>query len=92
LETEPTRTCALLVGLPEVTVVGVGEWPEWPQIVIAADHAPPSCCEVLADRRGTREVELVDLPVFGRPVRLVWTKQRWHTGVRRADRRRIHSA
>jgi len=27
---------------------------------------------------GVREVELVDLPVFGRPVRLVWRKQRWH--------------
>jgi transposase len=24
-----------------------------------------------------REVELVDLPVFGRPARLVWRKQRW---------------
>ena len=24
-----------------------------------------------------REVKLVDLPVFGRPVRLVWRKRRW---------------
>jgi transposase len=35
------------------------------------------CCEVLSHRHGTREVELVDLPVFGRPARLVWNKQRW---------------
>jgi len=28
-------------------------------------------------RHGVREVVLVDLPVFGRPTRLVWRKQRW---------------
>jgi transposase len=28
-------------------------------------------------RHGVREVELVDLPVFGRAARLVWRKQRW---------------
>jgi hypothetical protein len=26
LETEPTRICALLVGEPDVVVVGVGAW------------------------------------------------------------------
>jgi transposase len=26
---------------------------------------------------GRRDVVLVDLPVFGRPARLVWAKQRW---------------
>ena len=31
----------------------------------------------MAHRHGVREVELVDLPVFGRPARLVWRKQRW---------------
>jgi transposase len=77
LETDPTRMCALLVGLPDVSVVGVGEWPSWLRIVIAAAVAPPSCCGVLAHRHGVREVELVDLPVFGRPARLVWRKQRW---------------
>jgi len=45
--------CALLVGLPDVTVIGV------------------------VHRHGIREVEFVDLPVFGRPTRLVWRKQRW---------------
>ena len=29
--------CALLVGLPDVRVVGVGEWPQWVLIVIAID-------------------------------------------------------
>ena len=35
MESDPTRMCALLVGLPDVTVVGVGDWPHWLRIVIA---------------------------------------------------------
>ena len=80
METEPTRMCALLVGLPDVVVVGVGEWPSWLRIVITTTAVllgSPSCCGVVAHRHGVREVELVDLPVFGRPARLVWRKQRW---------------
>ena len=38
----------------------------------------PGCgCGGVVHRHGVREVELVDLPVFGRPARLVWRKQRW---------------
>ena len=37
METDATRMCALLVGLPDVRVVGVGEWPQWLRIVIATD-------------------------------------------------------
>ena len=78
METDPTRMCALLVGLPDVMVVGVGEWPSWLRIVIALDVERPRCaCGQLAHRHGVREVMLVDLPVFGRPARLVWRKQRW---------------
>jgi transposase len=69
--------CALLVGLPDVTVLGVGEWPNWLRIVIAVPVEASICCGVLVHRHGVREVELVDLPVFGRPARLVWRKQRW---------------
>src|SRR4051812_21388384 len=69
--------CALLVGLPDVVVVGVGQWPQWLRIVIAVDAERPLCCGRRAHRHGVREVVLVDLPVFGRPARLVWRKQRW---------------
>jgi transposase len=70
--------CALLVGLPEVTVVGVGEWRRWLRIVIASNAQRPVCeCGGRPHGHGVREVELVDLPVFGRPTRLVWRKQRW---------------
>ena len=58
-------------------VVGVDEWPSWLRIVIATALGPPICCGVVAHRHGVREVELVDLPVSGRPARLVWRNQRW---------------
>lgn len=70
--------CALLVGLPDVDVIGVGEWPKWLRVVIELPTDRPQCvCGGIVHRHGVREVELVDLPVFGRPVRLVWRKQRW---------------
>ena len=78
METDPTRMCALLVGLPDVRVVGVGEWPRFLRVVITTCVARPTCvCGSVVHGHGVREVELVDLPVFGRAVRLVWRKQRW---------------
>jgi len=70
--------CALLVGLPGAQVVGVGEWPRWLRVVITTSPARPLCaCGAMPYAHGVRDVELVDLPVFGRPARLVWRKQRW---------------
>lgn len=78
METDATRMCALLVGLPDVNVIGVGEWPRWLRVVIETASARPVCvCRGVVHRHGIREVELVDLPVFGRPARLVLRKQRW---------------
>jgi hypothetical protein len=42
LEMEPTRVCALLVGLPDVTVVRVGEHPCWLRIAIVTVLGPSS--------------------------------------------------
>lgn len=78
MESDPTRMCALLVGLPDVTIIGVGEWPNWLRIEVAGVGERPSCsCGTAAHRHGVREVVLVDLPCFGRPTRLVVHKQRW---------------
>ena len=81
METDPTRMCALLVGLPDVVVTGVGEWPRWLMVSIETMAAAvrPSCagCGSRPRDHGRREVLLVDLPVFGRPARLSWSKQRW---------------
>lgn len=70
--------CALLVGLPDVRVLGVGEWPRWLLVVIAAVGGRPVCaCGAHSHSHGVRDVDFVDLPVFGRPARLRWRKQRW---------------
>ena len=79
METDPTRMCELLVGLPDVEVVGVGEWSSWLRIAVRTCRRRLACtgCGTAAHDHGRREVELIDLPVFGRPTRLVWDKQRW---------------
>ena len=71
--------CELLVGLPDVNVNGVGEWPHWLRIEITRRAGRPVCdgCGGGVHDHGRRDVTLVDLPVFGRPARLVWAKQRW---------------
>ena len=34
-------------------------------------------CGVIAHSHGRRDVRLIDVPCFGRPVRLVWRKRTW---------------
>lgn len=77
---DPTRVCELLVGLGEVTVLGAVDEPGSPVIVhIETRSERPSCpeCGGLVWAKDQRPIELVDLPVFGRPARLVWHKRRW---------------
>lgn len=75
---DATRACELLVGLPDVTVIDVAEWPMWLRVTVVAVSERPTCsCGGIAHRHGVREVLLVDLPCFGRSVRLAWRKQRW---------------
>ena len=79
METDPTRMCELLVGLPDVDVVGVGEWPRFVRIAIVSRAQRPVCpgCSHGVHAHGVDEVELADLPCFGRRTRLVWSKRRW---------------
>jgi hypothetical protein len=55
--------CALLVGLLDVVVLGIADWPGWMRIVTMASSYRARCCGLLVHRQGVREVELVDLPV-----------------------------
>lgn len=79
METNPTRMCELLVGLPDVNVIGVGDWPQFLRLGITTRAERPRCpgCEGDVWLHDRVEVELVDLPCFGRQTRLVWSKQRW---------------
>ena len=71
--------CELLVGLPDVNIKGVGDWPRWLRIEITTRAERPSCpgCGGGVWHHDDVDVELVDLGCFGRRTRLVWSKSRW---------------
>jgi transposase len=80
VEVDPTRMCELLVGLPAVNVLGIDDGRDEVMVVhIESTAAPPPCpgCGRRAWVKDRPTVELVDLPCFGRPARLVWHKHRW---------------
>ena len=80
MELDPTRMCALLVGLPGVIIVAVEAWLTGPIRVHVETVASAVFCEGCGSRawvKDRRTVELIDLACFGRPVRLVWRKRRW---------------
>jgi transposase len=77
---DPTRMCALLVGLPEVTVLGADDEQDEPlRVQVETRVARPACgrCSAPVCVKDRPVIELVDLPAFGRPARLVWHKRRW---------------
>ena len=81
MECDPTRMCEKLVGLGEVDLVGINDLGEEAplEVVIGSRKARPVCegCGGSVWSKGYRSVVLVDLPAFGRPVRLGWRKRRW---------------
>ena len=81
METDPIRVCELIVGLPDVNVLGVEDLGAGRplRLHIECRGPRPACeeCGSPADVKDRPQVELVDLPAFGRPVRTVWRKHRW---------------
>lgn len=80
METNATRMCALLVGLPDIDVLGVEDKPEDPlRVHIETGSRVAGCagCGTRAWLKDQRPVELTDLAAFGRPAVLVWHKRRW---------------
>lgn len=80
METDPTRMCTLLVGLPDVNVLAVDDKSEKPlEVHIETTSTSMGCglCGTRAWVKDRRPVRLVDLPAFGRPAVLVWHKRRW---------------
>ena len=79
MESNPTHICELLVGLGDVDVLGVVDEPDAPLVVHIGTRRRPPCggCGGVVWSKGSAAVRLVDLPAFGRPVRLVWRKRRW---------------
>ena len=60
-------------------VLGVDDGADAPLALHIRTRRRPVCggCGGAVWSKGTSPVRLVDLPAFGRPVRLVWHKQRW---------------
>ena len=80
MESNPTRACELLVGLPDVDVLGVVDVAGRPiEVYVETRGDRPSCpgCGGRVVVKDRPPVRLVDLPCFGRPARLVWRKHRW---------------
>lgn len=82
METDPTRMCELLVGLPDVDVLGVTEpdtdgAPLVIEVMSRSDQGWCRECGVKARLKEVTPVVLVDMTCFDRPARLVWHKQRW---------------
>ena len=80
METNATRMCALLVGLPDVNVLAVDDQAGAPlRVHVETVEVVTGCagCGTRAWVKDRPEVALTDLPAFGRPAVLVWHKRRW---------------
>ena len=77
----PARMCEKLVGLGDVDLFGINDSGEQTPIgVVIRSRRPRPTSEACGGRvwsKGYRTAVLVDLPAFGRPVRLRWRKRRW---------------
>jgi transposase len=80
VETDPARMVEMLVGLPDVDVLGIEEQRSALTIHVRCRRSKPGCpeCGVVAQLKDRRVVRFVDLPCFGKSTTLVWHKARWH--------------
>ena len=90
MERDPERMVQLLVGLPNVNVLGVDDGRESIEIHVECRHSRPGCpdCGVLAHLKDQRVVTLVDLPCFGKSTKLAWhgpVPPRWSRSTRGAQ-------
>ena len=75
--TDPTRALAWMVGLDDVTFLGLDPG-EVTTVHVESVRRPVGCpsCGSFAQLKDWATVLLVDLPVYGRPTRLAWRKRR----------------
>lgn len=73
------QRCDVLVGLVGFHVLEVEERHGRLRVVIESAAEVEGCrtCGVVVHSHGRRDVRLVDVPCFGRPVQLLWRKRTW---------------
>ena len=79
METDPTRALAWLIGLP-VVFLGAEDGPDGEaRIYVQSVRTRGGCpiCGSVAWVKGHTDVELIDLPIYGRAARTVWRKRRF---------------
>jgi transposase len=72
--------CELLVGLPDVNVLGIDDESGHPLAIhVECRGVRPRCpsCSGAVVVKDRPVIQLIDLPAFGRPTRLMWRKHRW---------------
>ncbi len=77
MECDANRMCELLVGLPDVNVLAVDDADGLTVVIETRDRPVCLGCGRRPRVKDRDPVLLVDLPVFGRPSRLLWRKHRW---------------
>ena len=72
-------SCDLLVGLEGFHVIAVAKTDSGLRVTVESPPEVMGCptCGVVVGSHGRREVRLVDVPCFGRPVELIWRKRTW---------------
>jgi len=76
---DPTRTCAVLVDLPDIVVLRADREGSMPTVHIETRATSTGCpdCGVFARVKERVVVKYCDLPVYGIASTLVWHKRRW---------------
>jgi transposase len=78
--TNPTAINQCFVRLADVNILGVEDLGEGPlRVHVECVRVVQGCpqCGVIAYVKDRPEVELVDLPVYAHPTRLIWHKRRF---------------
>src|SRR5271165_4934334 len=79
MERDPVKMLELIVGMPDVHVLGVEATSSVVRIELESTNDVPVCprCGAQAELLSTKSEEKVDLPVMGRPSRLIVKRRRW---------------
>jgi transposase len=79
---DPTRTCAILVDLPDVVILRADRIGAEFQVHVESCASRRGCpeCGVIAVVKDRPVVAFVDLPVYGNPTKLFWHKRRFRCG------------